>query len=805
VPYNSHDPMRTLDRYVIREVIGPFLIGLLVFTFVLIIPFIIELAETLIAKGVPWQTLLVLMATLLPQALGLTIPMALLIALLVAFGRLSGDREVVAMMACGVSPFRLLRPLAVLAGATWLATSWVLLYAIPDANQAYREITMRLVADRAEGEVRPRVFFEDFPNMVLYVGDVPPTGGWRDVMAADTRDPNQPVLYLARSGRMLVDRAQRTIQMVLEDGTQHTTRSDEPADYKVLRFERILVSLDPESVFPRNGPARGDRELTIAELQQRADDLVRNNDSPHNPLMEIHKKFSIPAACWVFAVIGLALGATNRRDGKLASFVLGIGVILVYYVLMYLGQSLAKGHFLSPWLAMWLPNLVLGAVGAVLLYRRAYSADQPIRISLPARAVPAWLLPRLRRLMPVASAQAGAPATAHGEAAAAADAPQSVVLVLRIPDLDIPRPGILDMYVAGVYLRVLGLSVAGMAGLFYISTFIDLSDKLFKGTATLGMLLEYFWWATPQFLYYIVAIAVLLAALVTIGLLTKNSELIVMRACGVSLYRTAVPLLACALLASGVLFALEDRVMAAANRRADALRHVIRGGSPQTFDVLNRKWLVGRDGTIYHYQFFDPRRQELNGLTVIRMDASSGAILRRAYARVATFDPVLASSGEPAWVADQGWIRDFTTDGNVSRFETFGKLRFPFEPAGYFVTEAPEPRRMNFAQLRQYVDELRGSGYDVRKYQVDLQRKIAFPFVTLIMTLIAVPFAVTTGRRGAMYGIGIGIVIALSYWTLISVFAAFGAGGLISPTLAAWAPNLLFGAAAIYLLLTVRT
>jgi lipopolysaccharide export LptBFGC system permease protein LptF len=254
-----------------------------------------------------------------------------------------------------------------------------------------------------------------------------------------------------------------------------------------------------------------------------------------------------------------------------------------------------------------------------------------------------------------------------------------------------------------------------------------------------------------------------------------------------------------------VLFALEDRVMAAANRRADALRHVIRGGSPQTFDVLNRKWLVGRDGTVYHYQFYDPRRQELNGLSVFRVDAASGAVIRRAYARLATFDPALARTGQPGWIADAGWIRDFTRAGDIARFQSFEKLRFPFEPAEYFVTEAPEPRRMNFAQLRRYVEELRGSGYDVRKYQVDLQRKVAFPFVTLIMTLIAVPFAVTTGRRGAMYGIGIGIVIALVYWTLISVFAAFGAGGLMSPTLAAWAPNLLFGAAAIYLLLTVRT
>ena len=138
------------------------------------------------------------------------------------------------------------------------------------------------------------------------------------------------------------------------------------------------------------------------------------------------------------------------------------------------------------------------------------------------------------------------------------------------------------------------MTIVGMLGLFYISTFIDLSDKLFKGQTTLGMIVEFLSWSTPQFLSYIIALAVLLSALVTIGLLTKNSELIVMRACGISLYRTALPLVVFALVASAILFGMEERVLATANRRADRLKHIIRTGSPQTFDVLNRKWIVGQ-------------------------------------------------------------------------------------------------------------------------------------------------------------------------------------------------------------------
>ena len=123
----------------------------------------------------------------------------------------------------------------------------------------------------------------------------------------------------------------------------------------------------------------------------------------------------------------------------------------------------------------------------------------------------------------------------------------------------------------------------------------------------------------------------------------------------------------------------------------------------------------------------------------------------------------------------------------------------------YFKTDEPDAERMTYDQLKSYIEQLRTSGFHVVPYMVQLQRKVAFPFVTLIMTLLAVPFAVTTGRRGALYGVGVGIVLAIVYWTMMSVFGAVGAGGLISPMLAAWAPNILFARAAAYLILTVRT
>ena len=773
--------MRILDRYVIRQVLWPLAIGLAVFTFILIVPFLIDLAETFISKGVPTWDVIRVMATLLPMALGMTIPMSLLVGLLVGFGRLSADREIVAMQACGISRLHLLRPVGVLSLVAWAATSYVLLVSVPSANQSFREITFNIVASRADGEVRPRVFFEDFPNLVLYVRDVPATSsGWNDVFMADTT-PGQPqAVYLAQHGRVIIDRERRAVDVVLENGARHT--ADAGGQYETFRFERLLMSVDPDTIFPREGPQPGVREMSVAELNARAAELELEGIVPHTERFEIHKKFSIPVACFVFALLGLAFGVTNRKDGKLSGFVLGIGVIFAYYVLLWFGQSIIRAHIVPPWVGAWLPNIVLGGWGAWLLASGARRGERPARPAEPTRA-------------PVE-------APTHGAAAAL---PPGGGVFDWISQLRLPVPGILDRYVGLTYLRWLAISVVGMAGIFYISAFLDLSDKVFRGNATWGMMGSYFWYATPQFVYYILPLSVLIATLVTVGLLTKSSELVVMKACGISLYRVALPMLVGSMLTGGLLFLMEQTVLGPSNRRAESIRHVMRGGSPQTFDVLNRRWIVGSRGQIYHYSFYDPRAQQLNALSIYEFGPNMQTLAARRYAERASFVGGEGDLAVDAWHAEQGWVREFDEDGATRDFAAFQESELTIEPAEYFQTQRPDPAFMSYTQLREYVQTLRESGFDVMAQEVALERKISFPFITLIMTLLAVPFAVSMGRGGAMYGVGAGIVLAISYWVAFSVFAAMGAGGLLTPVLAAWAPNLLFGAGAVYLVLTVRT
>jgi len=782
---------KILDRYLIREILLPLFLALVVLTFVLEIPPILREAEALIAKGVAWGVVARILLTLLPQALCVTIPMAVLLGILIGLGRQSADREFVAMQACGISPLRLLRPMVLLAALATAATAYETIVALPNANQSFREITTNVVADRIENNVKPGVFFEDFPNHVIYVRDLPPGGGWRDVFLADSTRVDQTTAYFASEGRIIVDRAARLVQVQLKDGTRHTTLRNKPEDYEGSEFESIVLTLNPDTVFPRP-PSKGPPEMTIAELRASIAQGATHGDPGYYQRFMIQNKFSIPIACPVLALIGLALGISNRKSGNLASFVLGFCVIFVYYVLLWTSRDLALGGRLPADWAPWIPNILLGAAGVVLMMWRVRSADQPIRISVPMFWRP--------------TTEPSAPETDRPRG------PRKIV-VIRVPHLDWPRPSLLDRYIARQYLRVFVLGVFALLGIFYISTLMDLADKLFRGTTTTTMLLRFFYYETPLYVYYVIPMVVLVATLVTVGLMTKNSELVVMKACGVSLYRAAAPLVLFAIAAGALLFGLQERVLAYTNREADRLNGIIRGYPAQTFGGQDRRWLVGHAGDIYHYEYFDPRLNRFAQFMTYHLDDRVWRLDALTYAKAVVLTRTPETDGRPrlVWNGQDGWAREFTTTRrkdvvrSAMNYTPFGERDLGLEPPEYFKTEAPDAAKMTYGQLSRYITQLKASGFDAVPQMVQLRRKVAFPFVTLIMTLLAVPFAVTTGRRGALYGIGVGIVVAIVYWIMLSIFGALGEGGVVAPLLAAWAPNVLFGAAAAYMLLTVRT
>ena len=782
--------LKTIDRYVIREVVPPFILALLIFTFVLELPPVMQQLEQLLAKGVPWPTVGRIILLLSPQALGLTIPMALLVGLLIGLGRLSTDRESVALLACGVSPYRLLRPVLVLSSIAMAATMYVMIYAIPDANQSYREILFATLSKKVESDIKPRVFYQDFPNWVLYPRNeaAPGEPGWQDVLLANTSKPDAVEIHMASHGRIVLDPAKRTVELILTDGQNYSTTGAGMSS--VSQFKQILIRLDPDSIFRPVDIARGLTEKYIWQLRKDIDAKVGRKESPHNEIMAIHAKFSIPIACLVFGVISLALGLRVSKDGKLGGFVIGIGVIFAYYIAMFLAESAAKGHRIPAEYARWVPNLILGPFGLIALFWRAGHAEGrlPFGIRLPQIRLPKAFT---KKDSPASNTQAAV--DVHG---AVDPVPPGTRLVVRVPRFSLPGPSILDRYISRIYVRVASVSFLALLGLFYISTFIDRSDKIFKGVAVskIGHLLVLM---TPQFVYYVIPIAALLSALVTYGLLARSSELTVMKACGISLYRTALSLVVLSLGFSAVLFSLEQRLMATANRQADVLDAEIRGRQAKGLNLLLRRWVVGPDRTIYFYGNFDPERNEMLGLSVFKPRPDRWALASETFVRRAIFDG-------KTWTGESGWMQDFST--SPPKWTDIAKSPIPgMETPDYFATAPPDAELMSVSELKRYTEELGTSGFNTVPLQVELHRKLAFPFVTLVMTLLAVPFGISAGKHGALYGVGLGIVIALSYWILISAFVAIGKAGLLTPILAGWAPNILVVGLACYLFLRAKT
>ena len=813
--------LRILDRYVIREVLAPFGLALSLFTFILLVDPLMKEAQRLIEKGVGAVTILRILATLLPQALGITIPVALLVGLLIGLGRLSADREAVALQACGVSLTRLLRPVAACALAACLATGYVMIWAMPAGNQHYQALLAEIVAARIATEIKPRVFFEDFPNLTFYSRDVASDGaGWRDVFVADRRNPDRPQFLVAARGRLVIDEKARSVDLTLWDGSSHRADPKDPAKYEVQRFATQTVKLDADDVFPKTEVMHGAPEMTISELQA---EIAKKRGA--EPVAAQRGDVPAPEVRLPGGLPGLRpAGAQPRRleqQGQQARQLRGRA-----------GGRLRLLHADDDRLVADQGARLPGQPGALAAEHRPRPGGRRAA-DLPA--------PPRRRRRPDPPALDGGD-TGRDRAAAAVAAPRQPGrrgVGSRRPRGPEPRPGprrrarrrrrrqraagrrkwSWSFASPGASSNWCGspvrpcstptsarpisgcslLAFAGLLGIFYIGSFIDWSDNLFKGQATTSQLAQYMWYSTPQFVYYVLPLSALVGTLVTIGLLTKSSELIVMRACGVSLYRTALPLLVLGLLWSGLLFGLEESFLAASNRKAAELKHLMRGGAPRTFDVLARQWVAGRDGRIYRYTYFDPRAKTLTGLEVYRFHEKPWGLAETMTVRSASYQ-----AADGTWLADQGWTRRFADDV-VTAYTPIAEKPLIFEAASYFGTEQPDADRLSFTSLRRYIAALRVSGFDVVPYRVALHRKIAFPFVALVMTLIAIPFAVTTGRRGALFGIGLGLLLAISYWGLSAVFSAIGGAGLLSPPLAAWAPNVLFISAASYLLLTVRT
>lgn len=791
------------DRYILREVAPPFGIGLLLCTFVLLMNQMLVLSELFITRGVSFGLAAEVLIYLIPSLLAFAVPMAVLMGILAGLSRLSTDSEITAFRTLGISSRRLARPVFVFALAGWLVASYLTLFLAPRANYKWVQTITGSVLAKVQVRIVPREFNETVPKMVLYIQEIGRDRTWRNVFVYLTKDPAEPRLILAREGRLDLFPETKKATLVLTDGMVHSYPLAQPEKYSITSFKRLEEGIDVESLFASLAGRKRVREKDILELREGVRELEAEIaltapgtkavpkekaepgaavQDPASRLrertrdlrahwVEIHKRFALPFVCFIFVLLGLPLGMTTKKGGRTSGFTISIAVILLYYILITAGEKLAMDGRVPPFLGMWGPNIILFAAGLYLFVKslRETTLFSGLAGFLRRRGAGAGPTPRPRRSGP------------------------------RLPRIPVRFPNILDRYIIRKYLSIFALIFVGLVSVSIIVTFFERIDNVYAHDKPLSLFFQYIWARVPEFAFFILPVAALTTTLLALGILTKFNEVTAMKACGISLYRLILPILSMALAASLSAFYLQESILPRANNRAEEIWNRINDAPSRSYSYLNRHWVVGREKSrIYHYDFFDPGRTAFSRLSVFDIDLASWSLAGRSYAAKA----VLA--GETLRT-DDGWTRSFSGD-RATGFRTDAQAEITgVEKKEYFLKEWKEPSQMTFAELRAYTAEVADMGFDTTRFRVDLHGKIAFPFVCLVMTLLGIPFAFSMGRKGALVGIGLSVVIAMVYWGAIGVFRSLGYIAYLAPFLAAWTPNLVFGLAGIYLLFRLRT
>lgn len=357
--------IKIIDRYIIRELITSFLLGLLIFTFTLLMDKIIKLTEMVINKGVPLSSILKLIVYILPSFFSVTIPMAVLLSVLVTFSRLSADSEITALKASGVSLYRLLPPVATLSTICFIFTTYIMISLLPSGNYAFKNLLFNIVRTRATVEIEPGVFNDTFDGLVIYVREISSSRELRGVFISDARDPKEPYIIAANKGALLSDPSNLKVILKLWDGSIHSQIKD-GLSYNRARFNSYDLQLELSRDLTVDAVPKGSREMSLSELMANVERAKREGVNYYGWLVDIHKKFSIPFACMIFGIIGPPLGLFTRRSGRLGGFAVSIGIILIYYIFISTGENLSDEGAVHPFFAMWTPNIIFGAFGILL-------------------------------------------------------------------------------------------------------------------------------------------------------------------------------------------------------------------------------------------------------------------------------------------------------------------------------------------------------------------------------------------------------------------------------------------------------
>jgi LPS export ABC transporter permease LptG/LPS export ABC transporter permease LptF len=783
--------MRILSRTIFREILSSAALGAVLFTFVLFLRNLDRLFELLVRSSASPLVVAKLFLYAIPATIPFSLPLGVLVGVLIALSRMSADGEITAMRAAGVPSVSVVRPVLAFSACGLVITALASLWIVP--------LTLKLTSDMAKGlaaaqlttEIQPRIFEEQFPNTVLYVDEVV-TGVevvWRRLMLADVtssedleaqhRDRGEgPKITIAEEAVVTPDSEHNRIQLNMK--RVHTAYRDKDGH---------LISEDtPEGVYALEAQKPSElhlnhevSEIDTGPLYKR---VYKNRDKfTHDEwveaAIEFHKRFAIPIGCVLLALVGIPLGVSSRKGGKSTAFVLTVLLAFLYYTGLISLIGIAKKGTLTPAVAVWLPDAIFAVVGLVLLLRLERPGDRDIIGSITAL---------FRRLTARFRRKKGEPASRFS---------LSIESLRRFG----MRPMLIDAYVLNGFLFYFGVVLLALVLLTEVFTFFELVSDMIKNQIAMSTMVDYLWNLAPKLIYDETPLSVVMASLICFTILTKNNEVTAFKAGGVSVHRLTVPVLFAAGVISMLLFTFDHFYIPGANRRQEALRSKIKNKPIQTYLRPDRQWVYGMGPRIYNYRYLDPREAIMSKANVYEFGTHEFKLVRQIAAERAVWEPNLKT-----WIFVKGFS-NLSEEHNKERPALFEQESFKelVEPPSWFVKEEKQYKEMNFQELGRYIRELKASGLDTIRLQVQYHKKFAVPLFALIMAVLSSPFAFVAGRRGAMTGVGISLCITIAYFTVGTLFEQVGNLNQLPPAMAAWSPDVIFLLAGLYFMARMKT
>lgn len=762
--------LKSFDRYVLREIASPFALGLVIYTFTLMINMIFELSSILIAKDASTITVLKILIYTLPDFLSFTIPMATLMGVLAGLSRMSTDSEVVAFRTMGVSNFRLLKPIMLFAVAGWLVSSWLIMYVTPEAGFRLNDLMDQVGGKRVASNLKPGKFYQEFPGYTLMFNDTDPhTNEWKDVFLYSRERSDTDILILAKKGRYVHNPGERNSDIVLEDATVHSFKRKSPQD----SFEVAQYQFKKEKISNTRhlGTTRRGRHMVFPEL------VDRLQMEPHNVSLaiEYHRKFSLPFACLAMAFLALSLGISTKKGGKISGFIISLGVIFIYYSTSVSLENMVLKGSVSPFLGMWGADFFLLAVGLIMYY---FSAKEKT-INWERLFFFSTILKRRARKRQLKEKK-------------------KVVMVIRMNFLRIRFFKILDLYVIKKLLFTFFLAFSSILLIFYIISIIELIDDVIENKVAFIYVLKYAWHHTPEIVSFSIPVSVLTSVLLTFSMMSKNNEMVAVQVSGISLYRLTLPAILLGILLSGLYFYVQEDLMPDANRKKREILNVIHNREIKTDEEVDNNWVIGRDNVIYFFDFKGQNKSNIVKFNMIFLNKKF-QVQKRVVAETARWVSNFQLSLE------DGFERDFKNNIPTSYHAFESKTITIPEGQGFFVRRISFPQYMNIKNLIRYIAYLKEKKADTQKFEAKVYYNYAFPLASLMMVLIAVPFSFIMGNKGTLFGIGIAIAFSMVFWFSFAVFSALGAAAIVSPFMSGFAPLFIFGLVSVYLFLSIKT